>query len=98
MGIAIIRSSEDRASVNIIDSLLEIVNTEKEDDIWMGKDFFIYGIGDMHIYHDGIDEELKSMGLNPDTIIFASKHRSELGVECLTVHPIGNYSKVEKKN
>jgi D-tyrosyl-tRNA(Tyr) deacylase len=95
MVIAIIRSSVDQASVNIVDSLLEMVEVEKEDEIWMGRDFFIYGIEDTHIYHDDIDEELKSMGLKPDVIIFASRHRSEAELECLTVHPIGNFSKPE---
>ncbi len=96
MAICIIRSSVDQASVNIINSLIDIVEVEKEDDnLWRGQNFFIYSIEDMHIYHDFIDEEMRNMGLNPEIVIFASRHRSETGMECLTVHPIGNYAKAE---
>jgi D-aminoacyl-tRNA deacylase len=40
------------------------------------------------------DKELE--GIGAEKIIFASRHRSEAGQACFTVHPIGNWGKAEK--
>ena len=40
------------------------------------------------------DNELEGIGAKQ--IIFASRHRSEKGQPCFTVHPIGNWGKAEK--
>jgi D-aminoacyl-tRNA deacylase len=44
-----------------------------------------------HIYDEALDRRLPAeLRANSITIVFPSIHRSAEGVECLTVHPIGN--------
>jgi D-aminoacyl-tRNA deacylase len=56
-------------------------------------------IKEYHLYADNIGKnvegELAKQGLDVDinTVIFATKHRSESGMRTLTVHPVGNYKK-----
>jgi D-aminoacyl-tRNA deacylase len=103
----IIISRSDPASVNISEQLLEHYSWKKLDNlsynnhpIYKYSDIaLMISINEYHLFVDDIDrvliDELASNGLeiSIDTIIFASKHRSESGMRTLTVHPIGNYSK-----
>lgn len=45
----------------------------------------------LHIEAEGLDAQLRAAGVQPDVIIFLSKHKSESGRPTLTVHPVGNY-------
>jgi len=52
---------------------------------------------ELFMVHEDIvccDKELQGIGAK--SIIFASRHRSEKGQPCFTVHPIGNWGKAEK--
>lgn len=98
---AIIVSTEDSASINIRDRLLEMENWDKRGN-FRGMPAYFYGEyvmlqhSEPHIYAEGIDEEISEfLGERPEVLIFASMHKSESGKSCLTVHPVGNYGKAE---
>ena len=58
--------------------------------------FTMVSIDEYHIYAEGIDQRIANeLGVQPDLIIFPSKHRSKSGKRSLTVHPIGNYGQAE---
>lgn len=49
----------------------------------------------LHIHAEGLDADLRAAGLEPDVIVFLSKHRSESARPTLTVHPVGNFLAAE---
>lgn len=98
---AIIVSTEDPASINIRDRLLEMEKWDKKGSF---RDMPAYFYGEYamlqhsgpHIYAEGIDRDISAfLGERPEVLIFASMHKSESGKSCLTVHPVGNYGKAE---
>ena len=93
MGIII--SKKDEASVNIGNQLLKNYEWKNEGGVLIHENKIIYFIEDLHLYHDNVDEEIKKLGYNVDTIIFASKHSSKSGKKTLSVHPIGNFTFAE---
>jgi D-aminoacyl-tRNA deacylase len=61
-----------------------------------GNCYVMVTIRDYHIYAEGVDQRiLKELGMQPELIIFPSKHRSESGKKSLTVHPMGNFGRAE---
>ena len=104
--ILIVVSKPDPASVNIQKRLFETstweeheqfrfddnpvyINHAKEVPLWMVT------ITRRHLDHDNLDIALRTqLNLEPDTIIYASRHRTSSGINTLTVHPIGNFGEI----
>lgn len=97
----IVTSSEDRASMNIRDRLLERedwkeVGTFDGYPVLSHGDFRMVRVDRIHLEEDLIDRRFEeSQGARPEAVIFASRHRAESRIPTLTVHPIGNYSSAE---
>jgi D-aminoacyl-tRNA deacylase len=94
-------STEDVASVNIRDRLLEqgnfIVKGEFEGSLvkCLGNVAMVT-IREKHLFSDNIDQDVSDkLGIKVDEVVFLSKHRSESAIPTLTVHPIGNYGNAE---
>ncbi len=92
--IAIICSTQDRASQNIRNNLLALRkwDTVSSDcfTVFEFKNLRIVEIIDPLIYQDRLDKKLTDCGLPANLMIFASKHRSKDGRAILTVHSTGN--------
>ncbi len=82
MKTAIIASKKDPAGMNIA-SFLEKENLDK----YNSK---LYFVEKESIYNENIDKEIEA-----DLFIFATKHRSVKGVDSLSCHAPGNWSKAE---
>jgi D-aminoacyl-tRNA deacylase len=96
-------STEDRASLNIRDRLKEETDWEEIGAFQGGKvlrndDLLLLEKEGTHLYFNGVDREIKETlskvngiegGL--EVLVFLSRHRSEMDIRSLTVHPPGNY-------
>jgi D-aminoacyl-tRNA deacylase len=100
MTVLIVSSTEDPASSNIKNSLLEQTTWEEHGTFYNTpvyrqtsmKDLVIVTIPDKKIRHENIDTEVfEQLRIEPRIAIFLSRHRSKIGEPTLTVHPIGNY-------
>ncbi|MEW6295578.1 MAG: D-aminoacyl-tRNA deacylase [Candidatus Diapherotrites archaeon] len=95
MAISIIVSKTDLAGLNIYSCLKENFSFKETPRIFDSnpvlsyKNFDLVLIEREQVFADYVDS------LSSDLFIFASKHRSEQGKPCLTVHPIGNFGKAE---
>ncbi|MCJ7489688.1 MAG: transposase [Thermoplasmata archaeon] len=97
----IVTSSEDTASMNIRERLLDLKDW-MEDGRFAGHpalvadDFLMVHVDRIHLDEDHIDGRVGSeLGKSISTTIFASRHKSESKIPTLTVHPVGNFSKAE---
>ena len=97
----VVTSSEDNASMNIRARLLELQEW-KESGTFDGNpvlavnDFVMVQVNKIHLDEDYVDDRLaRSLGVRPEVVIFASRHRAESRIPTLTVHPIGNFSAAE---
>jgi len=102
-------SSEDAASLNIRDRLLEEADWEPigsfdGNEILKHGELLLLQKEGLHLYFENVDSEISrqlakelpdiefSTGDHPlDLLVFLSKHRSEMDIRSLTVHPPGNY-------
>jgi D-aminoacyl-tRNA deacylase len=100
MTVLIVSSTEDPASTNIKNSLLEQTTWEEQGTFYNTPVFrhtsmnnlVIVTIPDKKIRHENIDTEIyEQLHIEPKIAIFLSRHRSKMGEPTLTVHPIGNY-------
>lgn len=97
----IIISKNDTASLNISRNLLGLANWTKEGEflenpVFRKDEFLMATIDDEHLHHNNVDKEFhESAGIEPEIVIFASRHRSESGLRSLTVHTPGNFSTAE---
>jgi len=97
--ISVVVSKTDLAGINIASCLIKKFNfreTEKQFDsnsvysFSSEKNYFdLVFINEKQVFADYLNE------LETDLIVFASKHSSETKKPCLSVHPIGNFSKAE---
>ena len=104
MTVLLVSSSEDPASTNIKNSLLEqstwaeagtFYNTPVFHNVSL-KNLILITIPDKKIRHENIDDEVHDqLKINPQLAVFLSRHRSKMGDPTLTVHPIGNYADAE---
>jgi len=104
MVVLIVSSTEDPASTNMKNSLLEQTSWE-ESGIFCDspvyrhtamRDVVLVTIPDRKIQHENIDIEVHDqLNLNPRIAVFLSRHRSKMEEPTLTVHPIGNYGEAE---
>jgi D-aminoacyl-tRNA deacylase len=104
MTVLIISSSEDPASTNIKNSLLEQTTWEEHGTFYNTPVFrhvsmnnlVIVTIPDKKIRHENIDVEVhEHLHIEPRIAIFLSRHRSKMGEPSLTVHPIGNFGEAK---
>jgi D-aminoacyl-tRNA deacylase len=104
MTVLIISSSEDPASTNIKNSLLEQTTWEEHGIFYdipvfrhtSMKNVVIVTIPDKKIRHENIDQEVEEqLHIKPKIALFLSRHRSKMGEPTLTVHPIGNFDTAE---
>ncbi len=90
---AIITSTEDPASMNIRKRLLlrgfREVKSDPLDYAVLG-DLALFTITEPMIYAELLDRELSESGVEPEVMIFASRHESSSKLRCLTVHAVGN--------
>jgi len=104
MVVLIVSSTEDPASTNMKESLLE-QTTWEEHGIFCDatvyrhttmKEVVLVTIPDKKIRHENIDTEVHDqLHINPHIAIFLSRHRSKMEEPTLTVHPIGNFGDAE---
>jgi D-aminoacyl-tRNA deacylase len=104
MVVLIISSTEDPASANIKERLLEQTIWEDHGIFFDApvyhhatmKEVILVTIPDRKIRHENIDIEVHDqLHLDPDIAVFLSRHRSKMEEPTLTVHPIGNYGDAE---
>jgi D-aminoacyl-tRNA deacylase len=104
MTVLLISSSEDPASTNIKNSLLNQTTWTEQGTFYDTpvyqhtslKKLVIVTIPDKKIRHEDIDIEIHDqLSLEPRLAIFLSRHRSKMEEPSLTVHPIGNYAEAE---
>lgn len=91
----IVSSTEDEASQNILEHLLEYDWEEiaewKGNPVYRRQEDYIATVNRHHIYVDDIDKDIEELlNVDIDHVVFISKHSSEAGIHSLTVHPIGN--------
>ncbi|MGC8663643.1 MAG: D-aminoacyl-tRNA deacylase [Thermoplasmata archaeon] len=97
----ILFSTDDEASINILENLKEFVKFQemgkfKNLPYYQSGNFYIVVIENEKVRAENIDAVIKSqLKIDFENIIVASKHRSESGMRSLTVHPIGNFSKAD---
>ncbi len=97
----IITSQDDLASMNIRANLLAMDKWKKISvfngfPVYENSKFYLVHIKGPKIHAEYIDEEIKNkLGVDFDTIIVASKHKSASQMKSLTVHPIGNWGEAE---
>lgn len=87
----------DNASVNIADRLRELVDW-KEMGLFDGRrvlahdDLRLITIDEMHITHENLHEQLPPSLVEPEVVVFLSRHKAASGTPSLSVHPIGNWN------
>lgn len=53
-------------------------------------------IADLHLDRDGLDREIRErLAVDPEVLVFASRHVSRRGIPSFTVHPLGNFGTAE---
>ncbi|MFQ5838163.1 MAG: D-aminoacyl-tRNA deacylase [Thermoplasmata archaeon] len=94
-------SAADLASSNILRQILDLGGwreTGHFDDcpVYRREDKLLLTLRDMHLYRDHLDRDVAAnLGVKPELIVYASRHRSESGMRSFTVHPIGNFGGAE---
>ena len=97
----IVTSSEDNASMNIRARLLEKQDWDEKGlfdghPVLVKDDFTMVQVNKIHLDEDYVDDRVShALGISPEVVIFASRHRAESRIPTLTVHPIGNYSSAD---
>jgi D-aminoacyl-tRNA deacylase len=97
----IITSAEDPASLNIRARLLEMaewadIGQFEGSPVLRHCSYDMVHIKEMHLGRELLDRDVeKALGRRYDTMIFASRHRSESGLRTLTVHALGNYGSAD---
>jgi D-aminoacyl-tRNA deacylase len=62
-----------------------------------GVKFMMVRIDQRHLEYDHLDKDInEELGLKPETIIYASRHKSASNMRTLTVHPIGNFGEASE--
>jgi D-aminoacyl-tRNA deacylase len=94
----VVTSAEDVASMNIRQHILSIRDWAESGKEFDGSPVLTFGnftmvlIKEIHLHFEELDVRLKQdTDIEPDCVIFASRHKSESKLRTLTVHPLGNY-------
>ncbi len=95
MKIAIICSTEDKASMTIRKCLLELYDFGQTSDTFEGKQILqLSGNKDVRLYTTDtppVDCENLGTEIEADLFIFATKHKAKSGIPSLSVHTQGNW-------
>ncbi|NPA75429.1 MAG: transposase [Euryarchaeota archaeon] len=97
----ILTSQDDAASMNIRRHLLDMCSWKKIDvfngfPVYENERFYMVHIKGPKIHAEEVDTHIREkVGIEFDTLIVASKHRSASNMKSLTVHPIGNWGTAE---
>ncbi len=98
---ALIFSKEDTASMNVLNKFKENYDLIKEGEccnntFYKLERFHLFILNEKMVHSENIDEIIKNVSKTEyEDFIFVSKHRSEAGIKCLTVHPFGNYGEAD---
>lgn len=89
-------SELDIPSANMRDCLMEIrdwedAGSDNGSKMLRDGDTYILSSDRWHIDFEDVLDVSAKFGVDPDLVIFMSRHSSESGRPALTVHPIGNY-------
>lgn len=93
--VAIICSTADLASLNILKHLRELASWENQGDYESSGPFRLVVHSDKQITLRNFDAQLAELGLHPKMVVFASRHKSESGKPWLGGHFTGE--KVSEK-
>jgi len=94
---ALVCSEADNASVNIRDRLTELADWKESGEferqpVLANEDMLLITIQQLHIHAEEIDVQIREeLEVDPEVVIFLSRHRAASGIPTLTVHPIGNH-------
>ncbi len=97
----ILTSQDDLASMNIREKLFSLEKWKKMGvfhnfPAYKNEIYYLIHIKGPKIYAEEIDKEIKKkLNIKFDTIVVASKHKSQSKMRSLTVHPIGNWGRAE---
>ncbi len=97
----IVASLADVASANIRRRLLERASWEEHGTFdghptYRLENRLLLTIRNLHMDRDGLDQEIRSaLGVEPELLVFASRHSSRKGIPSFTVHPLGNFGAAE---
>ncbi len=90
----------DRASMNIMEKLIENFGFKETDMVFDGNPVYRKGetliltTNDEMIYYDNLDKAIDAqLGFMPEVIAFASRHSSKQKLPALTTHVTGNWGK-----
>ncbi len=89
-------SEPDTPSANMRDCLLNIrdweaIGSEEGENMMRSGNTFMLSSSHWHIDFEDVIETSALFGVDPDLVIFMSRHSSASGHPALTVHPIGNF-------
>jgi len=89
-------SKQDLPSVNMKNCLLNLMDWEEigscEDGVMLKSDnTYMLSSDKWHVDFDNVVEASCEIGIDPELVIFMSRHSSKSGRPTLTVHPLGNY-------
>ena len=93
----ILTSQDDTASLNIREKLFSLEKWKKIDvfqnfPVYRNDGYYLVHIKGPKIHAENVDRRIRErLNIEFETIIVASKHRSESEMRSLTVHPIGNW-------
>jgi len=87
--VAIICTTADLASLNILQHLQELATWEKHEGYESSGPFRLIVHNEKQITLHGLDARLTTMGLHPKMVVFASRHKSESGKLWLGGHFTG---------
>lgn len=100
MRVVLVESTPDPASVGIAVALrgrpgwTKDARRFEDRPVWVRSDdpdVALVTTETLHIRAEGLDARLRDAGLDPEVVVFLSKHRSESARPTLTVHPVGNF-------
>lgn len=100
MRLLVVESEQDPASVNIAERLRALRDWRSTKTSVLGHPVEAFASGDVglvrvpfaHLHSEVLEGGLKERGLQPEALVFLSKHKAASGQRALTVHPVGNYN------
>lgn len=92
----IVESSPDPSSVSISKYIREnILHSEYDNGMIDDGRNLLFRIGDIHLNHNRLEEDLRKSGIEPEMFVFLSKHSSSASIKSLTVHAMGNFGQAD---
>ncbi len=88
--VVVVSTVVDPASANIAEKLLESIPWDEQDGYLSSGSYRLIILEEEMIYLRDLDHRLKDLGLNPDLVVFASRHQSKDKAPRLCGHFTGN--------